>query len=211
VQARLTAGDEPRRASHDTPSGRRGARAARRGVGSIAWLYGSSSTASSTTWTHACAPAPESPPPARAHDPHPPDRAHRRCERGRHRSGPRSCQARAESGGDRAANDPRRSERPPQPPALRLSACPSYLVVGRVPGRTDGHRRQQRRKPGTRRPYNVRDEPRRAASGLPSPRGVGSSAMLCRFNDEATDVRNSVRSSKAGAVDTFNLTPCDGA
>jgi predicted RNase H-like HicB family nuclease len=32
------AGDEPRRAIYDTPSGRRGARAARRGVGSIALL-----------------------------------------------------------------------------------------------------------------------------------------------------------------------------
>ena len=38
----LTIGDEPRQASHDAPSERRGARAARRGVGSIAWLAGPS-------------------------------------------------------------------------------------------------------------------------------------------------------------------------
>ena len=40
---------EPRRASHDTPSVRRDARAARRGVGSSAMLYGPSNAASSQT------------------------------------------------------------------------------------------------------------------------------------------------------------------
>ena len=49
VPRRPNARAEPRRASHDTPSRRRGARAARRGAGSSAMLYGSSNSAPSQT------------------------------------------------------------------------------------------------------------------------------------------------------------------
>ena len=113
TRRRYNARAEPRRASHDTPSGRRDARAARRGVGSSAMLYGPSNAASHRLRRWPTTQMRESPQPARADECHDDAEVADRDAVGFMATSRRRVVARAESHARHAADCPRPPKKPP--------------------------------------------------------------------------------------------------